>query len=61
MTGILKTITLAALFVAFCYFFHEGDKLKALALQLGVLWLIVREARIRMDERGRMPRHRRSR
>ncbi len=60
MSGILKVVAVGGLFALFCYYFHEGEQLRTLALQLGALWLILREARIRLQERGNLPPHRRS-
>ena len=59
MSEMARLIASGVLLICFCYFFHTGEQWKALSLQLAVLWLIFREARIRLQERSSSPPRRR--
>lgn len=59
MPGIARLIGFGILFVCFCYYFQQGEQWKALSLQLAVLWLVFREARILLNERSNLPPRRR--
>ena len=61
MSETAKLIGFGVLFLSFCYFFHQGEHWKALSFQLAALWLILREVRIRLNERSNSPPRPRSR